>query len=223
MAMAYITFRGTNDGRVKAFHPTQALANAAATDNTNVVAHVGALDVGDLQPRHSYFTGTAVILDSDADALDALLSDTEKLRLAFREHHDWLRAQSEAGHAEGQVHDITERHAFHNFMAFAHHAAYTVANDGDLTTAEKIRWAENQMLGPTDAETIFNWYVAIRTLTPVAGPTSACTWVVPGTGVRGPVAQIISDTSLTYFAMGGVVVNESTLADGGWILLLVAS
>ena len=221
MAMAYITFAGTNAGLVKAFFPTQALANAAATDDAEVAAHVGILDVGELQPRHAYFTGTAVISDSDADALDAILSDTEKLQLAFRTHHDWLRTQSEAGHVEGQVHDIAERHAFHNFMAFAHHAAYTVANDGDLTMAQKITWAENQTLGPTDAETAFNWYVAIRALPTVAGPTSACLWVIPSSGARRSVSQI-ANAGISYFESGGTIVDESTLADGGWIESLTA-
>ena len=63
MAMAYITFTGVSDGPCDRFHNTQRAANARALDNSEIVAHVGILDIGKLQPRHAYFNGTAVVSD----------------------------------------------------------------------------------------------------------------------------------------------------------------
>ena len=220
--LAYITIRGINTGFVPGFYPTQELANAAATDNTNVVAHVGQVDIEGKRIGKAYWDGSELLAGiPSATAFDAL-SATKRLRQRFREHHSWLLQQAEAGEVEGRAHDIEEVHALHNFWSFAHHASYEVAHDDDLTVAQKVRWAENQMLGPSNAGTIFAWYTAIRALTPVTGPVSACLWVVPGTGARVAVNLIVS-TSHTYFAVeGGVVVSEATLADGGWIEELTA-
>ena len=219
----YITFAGTNSGPCRGFYRKQSLADAAATDNAEIVAHVGALEVGSQVPSEAYFNGTAVVSD---DAYETItledLSSLQKKKNAFRAHHTYLTNQSHAIIEEGLAHAIAEQHIIHNMIAFAHHGAYTVAHDADLSDDQKIAWAVNQQLGPSDIAgaslevRAFHWYEAVRALSSPTAPTSACTWVNPSTGARLPVSSIYGQIT-TIFGDDPIVVTESDLAQGGWI------
>ena len=78
MATGFITFTGINQGPVAAFYRTQAEANAAALGNADMVAHVGALELGGLEPRHAYFDGTK-LLDEHPEPAEV---GAEHIRLA---------------------------------------------------------------------------------------------------------------------------------------------
>ena len=218
MASGFITFRGVNAGPCRGFYRTQALANAAATDNSGIVAHVGAVELGDLSPNVAYFNGISLEEERPLSSL----SVRTRLRHAYREHHSHLTELAHAVIEEGIAHAITEQHIIHNMIAFAHHGAYTVAHDDDLTDDQKIAWAQVQILGPADitgtslAVRAFHWYEAVRAIASPVAPTSACAWVEPSTGARINVAEINSKIT-EIFGDDPIVVTESDLAQGGWI------
>ena len=223
MPEMFITFEGVNAGPCTGFYVKQAQANAAATGNADVVAHVGALEVGTLVPSEAYFNGTAVVSD---DAYEVIVladrTDLQKLKEALRAHHAFLSNVAHAIIEEGISHDIAEEHIIHNQIAFAHHGAYTVAHDDDLTHTQKITWAQNQILLPSDvtgsslAEKAFHWFEAVRAASGIVAPMSACAWVNPSTGARIAVGSIQSSI-VPFFGVDPVIVEQSDLAQGGWI------
>ena len=73
--MAFITFKGINAGVCDGFYPTQALANAAATDNDDIVAHVGSVEVGNLQPNKAYWDGTDLMPETPESVMLSAMSD----------------------------------------------------------------------------------------------------------------------------------------------------
>ena len=154
MAEAYFTFKGINAGLVDAFYPTQALANAAATDNADIVAHVGVVDVGDLQPNKAYWDGTNILSEIPPTVVFALLPAVDKLKSAARTLHDAyctlaMRLENPllAGYFKREHVDWA-----HDFLAYAHRGTYAVmkADSTNITVAQKLAWAQAQGAGPTD-------------------------------------------------------------------------
>ena len=210
MATGYVTFRGISAGRVMGFYRTQALANAAATDNTNVVAHVGAVELGELSPGGAYFDGTDVLEEIPLTAL----SDLARKKHALRTAHAYLRQLAVELAEEGVAHNIVEVHAAHNFPAFSHHGLYLVAHDDDYTDAQVIAFAEKVPEGPSDAATPYEWYTRIGDLHPVEGPSGPCVWVNPSDASRLSVL-VTKDNAVDIF--GDDTVTDTQLADGAWI------
>ena len=210
----YITFKGVNEGVVDAFYLTQALANAAAADNADIVAHVGLLDLGGFEPNTAYFDGAQLL----EEIPEAKLPSLDRKKLVLRRLHFYLRQLAEELAAEGVAHAVTETHAAHNFAAFGHHGSYLVAHDEDLTDDQIIAWAEKMLDGPTDAPSkdsdhAFQWYQRISAGA-LTGPTGPCTWVAPDTGTPETVGNIGSTSNNAF---GVKTVTDTQLSDGKWI------
>ena len=206
----YITFKGVNEGVVDAFYRTQALANAAATGNADIVAHVGLLDLGGFRPNTSYFDGDKLLEEIPETNLPTL----DRKKSALRRLHDHLKQLAVALAEEGLVHDIAEADAAHNYPAFAHHGSYLIAHDDDYTDDQVIAWAEKMLDGPSDAATVHDWYVAIAAIESVGGPDGPCAWVNPGNANQLTVS---STKTMRTETVGEGTVSDSTLANGGWI------
>ena len=230
MAMAYITFNGVNAGPVVGFYPTQALANAAATGNANAVAHVGVLDIGELQPAHAWFDGTDVVLDGDG-ALAAFnaLSDTDKLKTVSRGLHN----------AYCQLVDLLEDHNLadyfarehvnwaHDFLAYAHRGTRGVMLSTVYTTTQKLLWAQANGLGPTDVPptnraaffSVVEGWTADNAAANV--PTSAVLFANPANASRFALAGCVSGT-----ASANDLADETTdiaeYINGAWIADITA-
>ena len=152
MAMAYITFKGINSGPCDAFYPTQALANAAATDNADIVAHVGAVEVGDLRPNRSYWDGTDVLPETPESVIFDALPEVEKLKTSFQAFHDALVR----GSTFLETPDIKlyypdgDRQIAHDMLALCHRACRGVALSTHWTSQQKFAWLVAMAQGPMD-------------------------------------------------------------------------
>ena len=215
MTQAYITFKGVSEGPEVTYYPKQALANAAALDNVEIVAHVGILDVGDLRSEHAYFDGTNVVLDTAYEQvlLDAR-TDLQKKKDALWAAHIYLKQLAIDLTEEGVAHPITEVHAAHNFPAFCHHGLYLVAHDDDYTDAQVIAFAEAIPNGPSNASTPFEWYVAVAALDDITGPDGPCSWVDPD---DASIQTVLNTKSMRTTIVGVGTVTDTQLSDGAWI------
>ena len=209
MGMAYITFKGVNKGPIVSFFPTQALASTAASESSDV-AHIGELDVGDLNPNGAYFDGTEVLEEIPITAL----SDLARKKHALRVAHGYLKQLADELTVEGSAHAITEVHAAHNFPAFCHHGLYLVAHDDDYTDAQVIAFAEKIPDGPSDASTPFEWYKEVSALNPLEGPDGPCAWVGPSDASQKTVSETKTGRETI---VGTGTVTDTQLSDGAWI------
>ena len=238
MAMAYITFRGVNSGPCVGFYRKQALADAAATDNSGVVAHTGVLDVGTLEPRESYFNGTAVVSEEAHEAvLLAARTDTQKLQDAARALHDLYNSVIQAAEDHGLADYFPRDHVnwFHDFEIFAHRGTRGVFLSDNLTVNQKLAWAAANGLGPTD---IYPAGVAVPTFSQIAAtvfglfegwpnannvPTEAICFADPTDASRWALADC---KSMTAGLAAGVLADETTdvadYIDGVWIANITA-
>ena len=153
MPEMFIVIRGISTGPCHSFHQKQAAANAVATDNTNLVAHVGALEVGTLQPDEAYFNGTAIVSETAYEAVVAnARSDTRKLKDASQALHDAYCALVSRleDHALADYFKREHVNWAHDFLAYAHRGTRAVMMSDNLTTIQKLLWAQANGLGPTD-------------------------------------------------------------------------
>ena len=229
---------GGTSGPCHSFHQKQAQANTAATDNADLIAHVGAVEVGSLVPADAYFDGTSVIPDDAGETAYAdARTDTQKLQDAAQGLHDLYRAAIQAAedHQISGYFDAEHIAWFHNFEAMAHRGTRGVILSDNLTVQQKLAWAVANALGPTD---IYPAGVANPTVKQIAAmvfgifdgwtnandvPTSAICFANPTDATRWPLANCKSGTA---GLAAGVLADETTdvsdYIDGAWIKTITA-
>ena len=79
MADGYIVFKGETEGIADAFYPTQALADAGATE-ADLTAVQGAHKIDGLQPNKAYWDGTELLLETPEDVAFDALPDDDKIK-----------------------------------------------------------------------------------------------------------------------------------------------
>ena len=232
MAMAYITFKGVNSGLCDGFYATQALANAAATDNTNVVAHVGILDIGTLRPNHSYFDGTNVVSDEAYElVVYNALSELNKLKLAFQAFHDALIR----GSTFLETPDIKlyypdgDREIAHDMLALCHRACRGIGLSTYWTSQQKFAWLQAMAQGPTDvpfangplaaAADFFEVVEEARNInSPITKPTTYFAWVHPDTAERWNLSDSQNNLNSDILDNFAAAATDFTIfRDGSWI------
>ena len=170
---------GGTSGPCHSFHQKQAQANTAATDNADLIAHVGAVEVGSLVPADAYFDGTSVIPDDAGETAYAdARTDTQKLKDAARALHDLYNAVIQAAENHGLADYFPRDHVnwFHDFEIYAHRGSRGVFLSDNLTVDQKLAWAAANTLGPTD---IYPAGVALPTFSQIA---AVCLRAVRGLG-----------------------------------------
>ena len=231
MTMAYVTFTGVNSGPCYKFHPTQALANATATDNANVAAHVGILDVGDLQIRHAYFDGTAVVSDEAYRlALLAALPEVDKLKNAFRNFHDGLILGSQFLETPTikLYYPDGDRQIAHDMLALTHRAARGIGLSSHWTSLQKFTWLATMALGPTDVSFANGAEAAAARFfevveeareggTPLVAPTQYFMWVHPDTAMRWQLSECNNNLVDPSDDFAAATTDFTIFKNGGWI------
>ena len=221
---AFVTFKGTTAGVVDAFYRTQAEANAAATDNADIVAHIGAVEIGELAPNDSYFNGTAVVPDdvSETAELEAR-TVLRKLKDRCWATHEQLMEWSSALEKEGVAHPAAETNMGHSYLAYAHQWMYLVMNNvlktgnTDFTLAEREKAAELLGMGASDVVSPFTFFRALHTQAGglIAVPTGPVGWVDVSSGTRGPLHMAITTTGSLNLDTDKL--PSTSIADGSWI------
>ena len=229
---------GGTSGPCHSFHQKQAQANTAATDNADLIAHVGAVEVGSLVPADAYFDGTSVIPDDAGEtAYAAARTDTQKLKDAARALHDLYNAVIQAAENHGLADYFPRDHVnwFHDFEIYAHRGSRGVFLSDNLTVDQKLAWAAANTLGPTD---IYPAGVAVPTFSQIAAtvfglfegwsnnsnvPTSAVCFAKPENAERWALAACKGNTENLA---AGILADETTdvadYIDGAWIANITA-
>ena len=197
-------------GLLDSFYGESAIqvATAQAATDAALSVHGSVVSVSDRVQRGWWFNGM------DAFTADMPFTELQERQVAFTQLHIHLNTLAVDLAVEGIVHPVAEVHAAHNFPALAHHGAYLVAHDMDLTHVQKVGWAEGMLLNPSDVSSIFEWYQRISVLTVVMGPDSPCGWRNPSTGVQLTVAQTLTTRADLF---GSISVSDIQLSDGLWI------
>ena len=228
MGMAYITFKGINAGLCDAFYRTQALANAAALNDFDIVAHVGLLDVGDFQPNEAYFDGDKVVsIDAYQQVAYDALSEVNKLKASFYAFHDALIVASEFLELPSikRYYPAEDHVVAHTMLALAHRAARGVGLSSHWTSTQKFAWLLAMAQGPTDvpfadgrekaAEQFFEIVEEARlTDSPITAPTQYFMWVNPNGALRVSLSEA-GDLSTSNFAAAAT--DFTVFRNGGWI------
>ena len=228
MAEMYITFAGTNSGPCRGFYRKQSLADAAATDNADVVAHTGALEVGEFVPSNAYFDGTNVVDDSARQTAEYnALPEVDKLKLAFRSFHDALIVASEFLELPSikRYYPAEDHVVAHTMLALTHRAARGVGLSSHWTSTQKFAWLAAMAMGPTDvpfadgrekaAEQFFEIVEEARlTDSPITAPTQYFMWVNPGNATRATLA-VAGGLNTDNFAAAAT--DFTVFRNGAWI------
>ena len=193
MAEGYITFEGVNAGPIHGMYRTQALANAAATDNADLVAHVGAVELGQWAPRDAYFNGTAVVgpweppptlADVAQASIDALFQNASDVR-------DTPYLTSEA------------RALAHNWRAFGMRGMAQVVLSSHWTVDQRIAVASGMRILPEAAKS-------------TDPPTSAVVWINPDDGSTWTLAEAVAKTGEVVAPHWAELLNTGELRSGAW-------
>ena len=229
---------GGTSGPCHSFHQKQAQANTAATDNADLIAHVGAVEVGSLVPADAYFDGTSVIPDDAGETAYAdARTDTQKLKDAARALHDLYNAVIQAAENHGLADYFPRDHVnwFHDFEIYAHRGSRGVFLSDNLTVDQKLAWAAANTLGPTD---IYPAGVAVPTFSQIAAvvfglfegwssnsavPTAAICFAKPETAERWALADCKQNTlELDDGILAAETTDVADYIDGAWIANITA-
>ena len=231
MVEMYFTFAGTNSGPCRGFYRKQSLANAAATDNADLVAHIGALEVGEFVPADAYFDGTAIVGEDAYElVLYNALPEVDKLKIGFRALHDGLvGAVVFIEQPQIKAYYPAEDHAvLHTMIALTHRTARGVGLSTTYTNAQKFGWLLRMDAGPTDvpfssgpyeaAKTFFEIVEAAReTDSPITAPTTYFMWASVVADLNWALADCAGNADEAASGFAAASTDFSVFLDGGWI------
>ena len=227
----YVTFMGTNNGPCRGFYRKQALADAAATDNADVTAHTGALEVGDFIPSNAYFDGTSIVGEDAYETVLANARTTEqKLKDGFRAFHDALIQGSEFLETPGirRYYPEEDHRIAHTMLALTHRACRGVGLSTEWSSTQKFAWLLAMSQGPTDvgfesgpeiaAERFFAVLETARmTDSPITAPDEYFMWATPEDATRWTLATSDTKTATASSDFADASTDFSVFHDGGWI------
>ena len=227
----YFTFTGTNNGPCRGFYRKQALADAAATDNADVTAHTGALEVGDFTPSNAYFDGTSIVGEDAYETAQYLaLPEADKLKFGFRALHDaMVGAAVFIEQPAIKAYYPAEDHAvLHTMISLVHRTARGVGLSTTYTNANKFAWLQRMNLGPSDvpfasgpyeaAKTFFEIVEAAReTDSPIVAPTTYFMWASVEEDTNWALADCAANAVLASNNFAAASADFSVFLDGGWI------
>ena len=229
MAKVFLTFKGTTTGVVDAFYPTQALADAGASDSDIVAVQGDHTIPDDFRANKAYWDGTDVLPETPGTVIFAALSDTDKLKSAAQQLHD----------AYCQLVGILEAHSLadyfkrdhvnwaHDFLAYAHRGTRGVMMSTTYTTAQKLAWAAANGAGPSDVpptnraaffEVVEDW-TADDGSTRV--PTAAVVFASPVDATRWTLANVVTRTA-EETGLAEETDDVSEYIAGAWIANITA-
>ena len=193
----------------------------AVLRSTIQAAHPGPIFIGGTWDGTNYEhpTTEGILLPDDTT------TDIGQRKAAARTLHKRLLNWTEGLIEEGAFHPASEVEIGHDFILYAHHAAYVVFNSSTWTAAQQIAWADKMSTGALDVTNPHNFYQRVHTLeVPADIPTAACAWVNPndGAAVNLNVAWSMSDSTADngWFNGEDVDLTAVQLSNGGWIDLL---
>ena len=223
MAEAYLTFKGTTAGIVDAFYPTQALADAGATD-TDITAVQGVQTIPDnYVPNKAYWDGTALQEEQPETVTYDALTGLEKLKASCRTAWANMAVRDRLLEAEGVARSGPERSLARTFTGYARQWLYLVATntrvDGqaDWTLAEREKAAELIGGWPDDVTDAYGFYQALKLSGGglITEPTGPVGWVNVGDGTTDPLAHAIGTT--TNMMLDTTKLPNTSIADGSWM------
>ena len=227
----YVTFMGTNNGPCRGFYRKQALADAAATDNADVTAHTGALEVGDFIPSNAYFDGTSIVGEDAYETAQYLaLPEVDKLKAGFRAFHDALIRGSEFLETPSirRYYPEEDHRIAHTMLALTHRACRGVGLSMEWNAIQKFAWLQAMGQGPTDvgfesgpevaAERFFAVLETARmTDSPITSPDEYFMWAAPDTATRWALAASDGETGSVVDQFAAAATDFSVFHAGGWI------
>ena len=156
--------------------------------------------------------------------------DLETLKNSFRTLHNQLHVWADGldALARGQPERLVR--AGHNWLYYAHYAAYLIGtnqvsgtNFNNLSAAQRIAWANRTAQGAADITSPFEFYQREGAI-PEAntalynGPQEPTVWVRPdNASALNLASSLYSTTSPAFAAVGSVDILTINLADGAWI------
>ena len=160
--------------------------------------------------------------------------DLESLKNALRSLHEQLHGWADGLDALSRGQPARLVQAGHNWLYFAHYAAYLVGTNqiagttfNNLSRAQRIAWAGRMAQGAADVTSPFEFYQregALLTSHPLYdGPASPATWVRPDNATALNLsASLYAASSPAFAATAAVDISNVNLSDGGWIDALTA-
>ena len=180
----------------------------------------------DCQPGW-YFTNNSVQPDMPRTSANEQL---DNLKRSFRGLHLQLHVWADGLDSLSRGQPIRLVQAGHNWLYYAHYAAYLVGSnlvDGttfnNLSIAQRITWTIRMAQGAADVASPFEFYQREGSITDTShdlynGPTGPATWVNPATGTALNLADSLYAGSSTPFVPASTVdISTVNLADGAWI------
>ena len=160
--------------------------------------------------------------------------DLESLKNAFRGLHGQLHGWADGLDALSRGQPARLVQAGHNWLYFAHYAAYLVGTNqiagttfNNLSRAQRIAWTGRMAQGAADVTSPFEFYQregALASNHPLYdGPTGPATWVRPDNATALNLsASLHAASSPAFAAIAAVDIATVNLSDGDWIDALTA-
>ena len=159
----------------------------------------------------------------------------ESIKSAFRGLHTQLHAWADGLDALSRGQPARLVSAGHNWLYYAHFAAYLVGTNqisgtifNNLSRAQRIAWANRTAQGAADVTSPFQFYQREGAISPDThplynGPTEPAVWVRPDNATALNLASALhSGTSPAFSPIAAVDIMTINLSDGGWIEALTA-
>ena len=155
--------------------------------------------------------------------------DLETLKTAFRNLHIQLHGWADGLDAMARGQPLRLVQAGHNWLYYAHYAAYLVGTNqiagsdfNNLSAAQRIAWANRMAQGAADVTSPFEFYQREGALASnhalYDGPDGPATWVRPDNATALNLAgSLYSGSTPPFAAAAAVDILNVDLSNGGWI------
>lgn len=214
--MPYIVYE-TNGFLILGTYRTLAEANVIVGGDVNLAIspEKTIAEVEGAEPGRFYDVINGTIVD------DLINDSTAGIRSSMREVRHYLNNLSqrlqEAGYAEPHIAIVK----VHDFMYRSHLASFIIANRMTYTVQQKIDWAQQVVLGPSDITSPTDFYLRITTLT---APSAPFTWADPRDNSRTTVSGGLTLSGASGLNLLNNQIPPNThIGDGGWIENLIVN
>ena len=223
MAEAYFTFKGATEGITDAFYPTQALADAGATDS-DITAKQGVQTIPDnYRPNKAYWDGTKLLEEIPEIVVFASLPEVDQMKTATRSLHDGLVSLEGVLDTIRHWYPTHDAMVAHDMLTFAHRAIRGVMLSTHWTNTQKLQWLAAMALGPTDvpASSPIQFFEVVEeargTDDAIPAPTDYFLWAKPDDAVRVALASAAGETSTAAANFVAAATDFTVFVNGAWI------
>ena len=143
-------------------------------------------------------------------------ADIDQEKASARRVHNYALAFVGLKETQGVYHSPKANSNLQAFGAALFQCNYVVFNSASFTTAQKVKWADEILSGPTDGQSDFAIYEVMEAILDNLIPTGPSAWSRPDSAARYAFAACIMETS-QWTAGEDITISDVDLFGGTWI------